>query len=472
MHGQLDQQSSGALAADAGIVPRVITRLFQRLEKDYTDFAVAISYMELYNEELRDLLAPQATSAPLKVFDEPSRKGTMVQGLLEIQAKDVKSAIDILRKGNERRQIAATKLNDHSSRSHSIFTISVTSVTGSKDMFQIGKLNLVDLAGSEDIGRSGAENMRAKEAGLINRSLLTLGRVINALVDRIEGKSTSIHIPYRYVSSFTRLTWSLRSSFSESILTRVLQDSLGGHTKTCIIATISPVRANLEESLSTLDYATRARSIKNNPEATRRVAKHTLLKEMVAEMEKMRADLTATREKNGRYFDEDRWAEIEAEQDLLSREHAESRRSREIMEAQLLTLREEYEHNMLLLKRKDAELSQARDDVVRTSDKLKTTEDELTAVKIDLCEEIAIREVHESNEIALDRVATGLSSVARQGLSDLDGLFDKLGMRSPTVARSLSDTITYRSQVEGSHVKCGPSQTPQARTFDIHTATQ
>lgn len=199
MHGQLDRQTSGALSADAGIVPRVVTRLFQRLEKDYTDFAVGISYMELYNEELRDLLAPQNAVSPLKVFEEPSKKGTVVQGLLEIQAKDVKSAINILRIGNERRQIAATKLNDHSSRSHSIFTISVTSVSGSKDMFQIGKLNLVDLAGSEDIGRSGAENMRAKEAGLINRSLLTLGRVINALVDRMETKNANIHVPYRFV---------------------------------------------------------------------------------------------------------------------------------------------------------------------------------------------------------------------------------------------------------------------------------
>lgn len=201
MHGELERQSSGALDRNAGIVPRVITRLFQRLEKDYTDFGVSISYMELYNEELRDLLASQDGGTTLKVFDEPSKRGTVVQGLLEVHVKDVRSAIDILRVGNERRQVAATRLNDRSSRSHSIFTVSVTLASGSKDMFQIGKLNLVDLAGSEDISRSGAENGRAKEAGLINRSLLSFGRVINALVDREESKSPNAHIPYRWVSS-------------------------------------------------------------------------------------------------------------------------------------------------------------------------------------------------------------------------------------------------------------------------------
>src|SRR6202000_1978637 len=112
-----------------------------------------------------------------------------------------------------------------------------------EDYVSAGKLNLVDLAGSENIQRSGAENKRAAEAGLINKSLLTLGRVINALVDK------SMHIPYR-----------------ESKLTRLLQDSLGGRTKTCIIATLSPAKINLEETMSTLDYAAGAKNIQNKPQ--------------------------------------------------------------------------------------------------------------------------------------------------------------------------------------------------------------
>merc|ERR1712062_521244 len=124
------------------------------------------------------------------------------------------------------------------------------------DKLSIGKLNLVDLAGSENIGRSGAVDKRAREAGNINQSLLTLGRVITSLVDRTP------HIPYR-----------------ESKLTRLLQDSLGGRTKTSIIATISPASINHEETLSTLDYASRARSILNRPEINAKLSKEDLVKE-------------------------------------------------------------------------------------------------------------------------------------------------------------------------------------------------
>lgn len=143
-------------------------------------------------------------------------------------------------------------------------------------------------------------------------------------------------------------------------------------------------------------------------------------------MAKLRADLTATREKNGRFFDEDRWAEIETEQEVLTREHAESRRTREIIEAQLLTLREEYEYNMLLLKRKDAELSDTKSSLARTAASLEETAHKLAIVRHELNEETVVRQVFEKNEVTLDRVATELSSVARQGIADLDSLFLKL----------------------------------------------
>ena len=198
----------------AGMIPRVLFRLFHELETSNADYSVKISYVELYNEELRDLLAPElatpsgstqpmahgvAKEAPvLKIFDDSSKKGVLIQGLEDCPVKDRADALALLTKGSQRRQIAATKFNDHSSRSHSIFTITVhvkeTSSIGD-DLLKVGKLNLVDLAGSENIGRSGAENKRAREAGMINQSLLTLGRVINALVDK------SSHVPYRYVFS-------------------------------------------------------------------------------------------------------------------------------------------------------------------------------------------------------------------------------------------------------------------------------
>lgn len=226
MQGDLTLTHIGNPSAQAGMIPRVLFRLFHHLESSKADYSVKISFVELYNEELRDLLAPElaapagstqpmgmgakdgAAQGGLKIFDDSSKKGVFIQGLEEFPVKDVSDALTLLVKGSERRQIAATKFNDHSSRSHSIFSVTVhtkeTSNIGD-DLLKVGKLNLVDLAGSENIGRSGAENKRAREAGMINQSLLTLGRVINALVDR------SSHVPYRCaprvitVPSFTEL---------------------------------------------------------------------------------------------------------------------------------------------------------------------------------------------------------------------------------------------------------------------------
>ena len=216
MQGDLTSTPLGNPSMQAGMIPRVLFRLFHELETSNADYSVKISYIELYNEELRDLLAPEFAApsgstqpmgqgvvkeAPvLKIFDDSSKKGVFIQGLEDCPVKDRADALALLTKGSQRRQIAATKFNDHSSRSHSIFTITVhvkeTSSIGD-DLLKVGKLNLVDLAGSENIGRSGAENKRAREAGMINQSLLTLGRVINALVDK------SSHVPYRYVASLS-----------------------------------------------------------------------------------------------------------------------------------------------------------------------------------------------------------------------------------------------------------------------------
>lgn len=184
----------GILSDNAGIIPRALYSVFHGL-KD-TDSTVKCSFIELYNEDLRDLLSDDENTK-LHVF-ENERNGTngntMVKGLQETYIDSPSSGINLLRLGSQKRQVAATKCNDLSSRSHTIFTISVLTKRTAKsgeDYVTSGKLNLVDLAGSENIQRSGAENKRAAEAGLINRSLLTLGRVINALVDK------SPHIPYR-----------------------------------------------------------------------------------------------------------------------------------------------------------------------------------------------------------------------------------------------------------------------------------
>ncbi|EEB90737.1 hypothetical protein MPER_11020, partial [Moniliophthora perniciosa FA553] len=167
MHGDLTPTPMGNPSAHAGMIPRVLFRLFHQLEKNKIDFSVKVSYIELYNEELRDLLAPEL-AAPigstqpmghgkdsakndggLKIFEDASKRGVFIQGVEEVPVKNRTDALALLTKGSHRRQIAATKFNDHSSRSHSIFTLTIHTkecgVAG-EDLLRIGKFNLVDLA--------------------------------------------------------------------------------------------------------------------------------------------------------------------------------------------------------------------------------------------------------------------------------------------------------------------------------------
>lgn len=199
MSGDMSDISLGLISETAGIIPRLLHSLFTRIQEAEHESAVKCSFIELYNEELRDLLSAD-DKVKLKIYEDSNKSSngvTHVQGMEEMYIKDATEGIRLLRAGSHKRQVAATKCNDLSSRSHTVFTVTTyikrTAESG-EDFVCAGKLNLVDLAGSENIQRSGAENKRAAEAGLINKSLLTLGRVINALVDR------SSHIPYRYAA--------------------------------------------------------------------------------------------------------------------------------------------------------------------------------------------------------------------------------------------------------------------------------
>ncbi|KAG9346037.1 hypothetical protein JZ751_007852 [Albula glossodonta] len=268
----------------AGIIPRTLHQVFEKLSENGTEFSVKVSLLEIYNEELFDLLSPSPdVTERLQMFDDPrNKRGVIIRGLEEITVHNKDEVYQILERGAAKRKTASTLMNAYSSRSHSVFSVTIhmkeTTIDG-EELVKIGKLNLVDLAGSENIGRSGAVDKRAREAGNINQSLLTLGRVITALVERTP------HVPYR-----------------ESKLTRILQDSLGGRTKTSIIATVSPASINLEETLSTLEYAFRAKNIMNKPEVNQKLTKRALIKEYTEEIERLKRDLAATRDKNGVYL--------------------------------------------------------------------------------------------------------------------------------------------------------------------------
>ncbi|KAG0716666.1 Kinesin-like protein KIF11 [Chionoecetes opilio] len=220
----------------AGIIPRCVNHLFDELRMQKVEFTMRVSFLELYNEELFDLLSAHDDMSKLRLYEDAAKKGScIIQGLEEVLVRSKTDVYAIMQKGSTKRQTAATLMNAHSSRSHTVFTVTLHMKENTMDgdeLLKTGKLHLVDLAGSENIGRSGAVDKRAREAGNINMSLLTLGRVIKALVEKAP------HIPYR-----------------ESKLTRLLQDALGGRTKTSVIATVSPASVNQEETLSTLDYA-------------------------------------------------------------------------------------------------------------------------------------------------------------------------------------------------------------------------
>ncbi|KAJ4487931.1 kinesin 2 [Lentinula aciculospora] len=446
MQGDLTTTPLGNPSPHAGMIPRVLFRLFHQLEQSKVDFSVRVSYIELYNEELRDLLAselaaPVGSTQPMgmtskdaaknggsniKIFDDANKRGVIIQGIEEVPVKSSADALALLTKGSERRQIAATKFNDHSSRSHSIFSLTVhtkeAGVVG-EDLLRIGKLNMVDLAGSENIGRSGAENKRAREAGMINQSLLTLGRVINALVDKAQ------HVPYR-----------------ESKLTRILQDSLGGRTKTSIIATVSPARSNLEETLSTLDYAMSAKSIRNKPEINQRMTRNSLLKEYIAEIERLKADVLAAREKNGIFFSEETWSQMDAERELRETEIEEAKKQVEIIESQMRVVREEFEQSIGLLMKRDAELNDTKQRLNITEAELGERQEELMGVKAALEEETVIRRAHQKTEITLHSVASGLKGVAKDSIYDVSGLFQKLERKS-AVLGSNSKAVIKLTQV-------------------------
>lgn len=223
-----------------GIIPRIVEQMFESILRSpgNIEYTVRVSYMEIYMERIRDLLVPQNDNLP--VHEEKSR-GVYVKGLLEIYVSSVQEVYEVMRRGGSARATAATNMNQESSRSHSIFVITITQKNVETGSAKSGQLFLVDLAGSEKVGKTGATGQTLEEAKKINKSLSALGMVINSLTD---GKST--HIPYR-----------------DSKLTRILQESLGGNSRTTLIVNCSPSSYNDAETISTLRFGVRAKAIKN-----------------------------------------------------------------------------------------------------------------------------------------------------------------------------------------------------------------
>ncbi|RXW24238.1 hypothetical protein EST38_g1621 [Candolleomyces aberdarensis] len=268
---------------DKGIIPLTCLELFDRVEKKEAadpnlKITVEVSYIEIYNEKVRDLLNPKNTGN-LRVREHPSL-GPYVEDLSKLVVSGYEEMMNLMDEGNKARTVAATNMNETSSRSHAVFTLLVTmkrhDVDTNMDTEKVSRISLVDLAGSERANSTGATGQRLKEGANINKSLTTLGKVISSLAmastsETKKGKKgkDADFVPYR-----------------DSVLTWLLKDSLGGNSKTAMIAAISP--ADYEETLSTLRYADQAKKIKNKA-VVNEDPNAKLVRELKEELEMLRA---------------------------------------------------------------------------------------------------------------------------------------------------------------------------------------
>uniref|UniRef100_A0A8D1DWH2 Kinesin motor domain-containing protein n=1 Tax=Sus scrofa TaxID=9823 RepID=A0A8D1DWH2_PIG len=252
--------------ANKGIIPNVCEELFRAIESQdkNREYQVTFSMLEIYNEQVRDLLSRTKKPGGLKVRED-QQLGFYVDGLRSVPCDNYAQIERLMEQGTKIRTTASTTMNASSSRSHMVITIQFKQVFLDRALTKQSSINLVDLAGSERQKSSGSEGDRLREGSRVNLSLTNLGNVISALADAALGKKV-LHIPYR-----------------ASVLTKLLQSALGGNSRTTLIAAISPADICYEETLSTLRYAERAKKIRNKAV----VNTSTLVKESRAENSKL-----------------------------------------------------------------------------------------------------------------------------------------------------------------------------------------
>ncbi|CAG8549325.1 43093_t:CDS:10 [Gigaspora margarita] len=320
------QTSSGKTFSQPGVIPQAVDAVFEYIkENKEKEFLLRVSYMEIYNETVRDLLCPETDD--LRIHED-KRRGVYVSPLKEVVVSTPKQVMKEILKGEANRHMSSTDWNERSSRSHTVFQMVVESTAkgslpprssrystlGQKQSASVSLsvLNLIDLAGSEKAASSAD---RRKEGAFINKSLLTLGTVISKLTDNSGG-----HIPYR-----------------DSKLTRILQNSLSGNARVAVICTISPSVINHEESQNTLKFASRIKKVVTRAQTNAVMDDKALLQKYRIEIEELKAKLERTNESNHKE------KETELSQ-MLQQEKA--KHEEEMMEAQLVrtALKERIDH--------------------------------------------------------------------------------------------------------------------------------
>ncbi|XP_074263637.1 kinesin-like protein KIN-7E [Silene latifolia] len=265
------QTSSGKTFTMSGITQYAVTDIYDYMEKHKErEFVVKFSAIEIYNENVRDLLSPDPS--PLRCLDDPER-GTVVERLIEEILEDRSHLLELIAVCEAQRQTGETCLNETSSRSHQILRLTIESSArqfgGGNSSMLTANVNFVDLAGSERTSQTLATGTRLKEGSHINRSLLTLGKVIRSL-----SKGRNGHVPYR-----------------DSKLTRILHNSLGGNARTAIICTMSPAHSHLEQTRNTLLFASCAKEVSTNARVNVVMSDKALVKQLKKELAKLESEL-------------------------------------------------------------------------------------------------------------------------------------------------------------------------------------
>ncbi|CAG9571457.1 unnamed protein product [Danaus chrysippus] len=309
-----------------GIIPRAFRHIWAHIENtaspDVTHL-VSCSYVELYLEDIRDLLSKDCKKLTIRGQE---LNGFYIPEMTSVVCKSAAEMVKVMASGNKHRAAARTDMNEHSSRSHAVFLVTLETAHRATNRIRVGKLNLVDLAGSERQRKTGAGAERLREAARINQALSSLGNVISALAEN------SPHVPYR-----------------DSKLTRILQDSLGGNSKTIMIANIGPASYNYDETITTLRYAHRAKAIKNKP-VRNEDPKDAKLREYQAEIERLRTLIERRRaaekrkknrpQRRNRAESEEDTASIENEHILAESTIEQEKNKTEELESQIKALEE------------------------------------------------------------------------------------------------------------------------------------
>ena len=428
-----------------GVIPRSAAAIFTSLKqgKEYTEHCVRCTYLEIYNEELADLLLPGDTDNDNKKNNKleiimGGKNGPYCRGLSEKVVESPEDVLELMKTAHQHRQIGETKMNKSSSRSHCIFTLKVKAKKdlkdGSGELEFNGKLHLVDLAGSEcaktaALVKSGSsESTRERERMNINRSLLTLGRVLSMLKERSENsKKANLRIPYR-----------------DSKLTRILQESLGGRCKTIIIATLSPSVTAIEESISTLNYAQSANGIVNKPIATSKLSLKSVAKTYMAlSALKSASSKSAELSAHENFSSPDDWNELEIRlqymqvqveeaQGALARKHVLQTEAEEKAEAgeKAMLVKEE------LFEKQHSHIGSLESSLEKQGNELKDTKGELAATLLLLTAQTARAEKAELKCQNLEEKLESAESIIQELEQNLK---EEIGMKEDALMR-LTDT--------------------------------